>query len=186
MMYRIHRVAYGPEQGADAIADIAQFYNWREGACRSILYISDTVLEGDGSDAASNDAAVNQAITVANANNVTVFAHRCDPYTGVIYGGIPASVCDPDYTHLCTSTGGTATIGGNPSEDLYEELISQAICNCKKKCETAEQPELKPCISVSWGDSDCDGMETDDLEILIYHRLQLLRKYCLYTISVLD
>ncbi len=154
------------EQGADAIADISKFYDWRRGACRSILYISDTVLEGDGSSVASNDLAVNQAINVANANNVTVFAHRCDPYTGVIFGGINQTDCDPDYHKLCNATGGSAITSGLPTQHLYEELISDAICNCGKGCKEVQVPEFKPCISIKWGDGKKDSFETDDFEVL--------------------
>ena len=37
-------------------------------------------------------------------------------------------------------------------------------CDCK--CEKVKIPEIKPCISVAWGDSKCDCMETDDVEIM--------------------
>ncbi len=37
-------------------------------------------------------------------------------------------------------------------------------CNCH--CEAVELPNLQPCISVVWGDSKCDCMETDDVEVL--------------------
>jgi hypothetical protein len=36
----------------------------------------------------------------------------------------------------------------------------------EKKCRTIDFPKVQPCISVSWGDSKCDCMETDDTEIL--------------------
>lgn len=35
-----------------------------------------------------------------------------------------------------------------------------------RKCLTAEFPKLEPCIAVSWGDSRCDCLETDDTEVL--------------------
>jgi hypothetical protein len=62
--------------------------------------------------------------------------------------------------------GGYAETGGFPSPELYEKLIEKAICNCGEGCTTVDQPEVKPCISISWGDSVCDGLETDDFEIL--------------------
>jgi len=37
--------------------------------------------------------------------------------------------------------------------------------DCRCDCRTAEFPALEPCISVKWGDSRCDCMETDDVEI---------------------
>ncbi|HEV2738435.1 MAG TPA: hypothetical protein VGU66_07650 [Candidatus Elarobacter sp.] len=37
-------------------------------------------------------------------------------------------------------------------------------CHCD--CTAAPLPDLQPCISVAWGDSKCDCMETDDVEIM--------------------
>ncbi|MEA2204865.1 MAG: hypothetical protein QOE77_1641 [Blastocatellia bacterium] len=37
-------------------------------------------------------------------------------------------------------------------------------CHCD--CVAVTLPEIKPCISVAWGDSRCDCMETDDVEVL--------------------
>src|SRR5205814_9210632 len=37
-------------------------------------------------------------------------------------------------------------------------------CHCK--CSAVELPPIKPCISVAWGDSKCDCLETDDVEIV--------------------
>jgi hypothetical protein len=34
------------------------------------------------------------------------------------------------------------------------------------KCEEIKYPDVEPCVSISWGDSDCDCLETDDVEIL--------------------
>jgi hypothetical protein len=37
-------------------------------------------------------------------------------------------------------------------------------CHCD--CATVKFPDVKPCISVAWGDSKCDCLETDDVEVL--------------------
>lgn len=37
---------------------------------------------------------------------------------------------------------------------------------CKCDCVAVRLPNLKPCISVAWGDSKCDCIETDDVEVL--------------------
>jgi hypothetical protein len=37
-------------------------------------------------------------------------------------------------------------------------------CHCD--CRAVQLPDLQPCISVAWGDSQCDCMETDDVETL--------------------
>jgi hypothetical protein len=39
-------------------------------------------------------------------------------------------------------------------------------CNCDDGCSSVPSPEIKPCISIKWGDSDCDCIETDDYEVL--------------------
>jgi hypothetical protein len=36
-------------------------------------------------------------------------------------------------------------------------------CHCD--CRAVQLPDLQPCISVAWGDSECDCMETDDVKI---------------------
>ena len=144
------------EQGADAVADISDFYDWRKGACRSILYISDTNLEGVGGTPAEDDAAVTQAVSVATTNAVTVFAH---------YLRTNAVIAE-DYRNLTEGTGGSAVTGQAPSEELYKELLVKAVCECGGGCKEVEFPDLEPCISVSWGDSECDALETDDVETL--------------------
>jgi hypothetical protein len=39
-------------------------------------------------------------------------------------------------------------------------------CHCDCNCEPAPFPDIRPCITVKWGDSDCDCLETDDVEVL--------------------
>lgn len=42
-------------------------------------------------------------------------------------------------------------------------------CPCleeKARCITLEMPDIRPCISITWGDSKCDCIETDDVEVL--------------------
>jgi hypothetical protein len=38
--------------------------------------------------------------------------------------------------------------------------------DCKCACVEVKLPDIQPCISIAWGDSTCDCLETDDLEIL--------------------
>lgn len=37
---------------------------------------------------------------------------------------------------------------------------------CACECVTVTFPTIEPCISVKWGDSKCDGLESDDMEVL--------------------
>lgn len=39
-------------------------------------------------------------------------------------------------------------------------------CDCHCDCVAVELPDIHPCISVKWGDSPCDCLETDDVEVL--------------------
>jgi hypothetical protein len=149
------------EQGADAVADLAQFYDWRPDACRAIFYISDTTLDAGFSQAADDVAATANAIAVANANDVTVFAHFVSPFQT----NNPAAT-QADYQNLTSATGGQLAVGA-VNQDQYVELVKTAICRaCAPKCKHADIPVIKPCISISWGDSKCDCIETDDTEIL--------------------
>lgn len=42
--------------------------------------------------------------------------------------------------------------------------LDKGDCHCD--CVAIKLPDIKPCISVAWGDSKCDCMETDDIEVL--------------------
>ncbi|HEV2719281.1 MAG TPA: hypothetical protein VG323_04620 [Thermoanaerobaculia bacterium] len=42
----------------------------------------------------------------------------------------------------------------------------QEPSDCRCDCRMAQFPDIQPCISVSWGDSKCDCLETDDVEVL--------------------
>lgn len=153
-------VANPNEQGADAIADVARFFDWRKGACRAIFYISDTNLDADWTHAADDTAATTNAVTQATANDVTVFAHFIAPFQTD-----NAAATQQDYQDLCDQTGGQLYVGAVDA-DKYVDLLTNAICNACGGCKKVPQPDLKPCISVSWGDSKCDCMETDDVEAL--------------------
>jgi len=39
-------------------------------------------------------------------------------------------------------------------------------CDCHCDCKPVELPRIQPCISVKWGDSKCDCLETNDFEVL--------------------
>jgi hypothetical protein len=38
-------------------------------------------------------------------------------------------------------------------------------CDCQCDCEEISLPHIQPCISVAWGDSPCDCLETDEVEV---------------------
>lgn len=146
------------EDGAKGIGDLARHYDWRDDACRAILYIGDEGMEaGDPHDPA-DAAAVIKAITDANANNVQVFTHRVSD-TGV--SADPGKIAS--YQSLAQSTNGKFFNGPATVSD-YESLLTDVICNACGTCKHAPIDEIEPCLSVSWGDSDCDSIETSDTE----------------------
>lgn len=153
-------VTFPNEQGADAIADIAKHFDWRKGACRAIFYISDTNLDADFNRTPDDVAATTNAINQATANDVTVFAHFISPFQTN-----NAAATQQDYQNLCDQTGGSLHVGA-VNQNEYVELLTEAICNACGGCKKVPQPDVKPCISISWGDSVCDCMETDDFEAL--------------------
>ena len=154
---------YGHEQGGKAISDLCNLNNWTPGHCRAILYISDEYLDSiDSRTEPSSRAAADIAIAAANANNVTLFTHYIGPNRPAI---------EAHYQDMADQTGGVAETDLSTApvrEETYIRLISRAICegcgNSEPSCTTAEIPELEPCVSISWGDSECDCMEGDDHE----------------------
>lgn len=148
------------EQGGKAIVDLARHFDWTEGACRAIFYVSDEKLDSYLNTINDSRIAADAAITAANIANVTIFAH----YVKTTNPIIPA--VSQHYQDLANDTGGRAQIGGTPSSDLYIELLQDAICNAcgEERCTNVEIPEIHPCISVKWGDSKCDSMESSDLQ----------------------
>jgi len=159
----LNHVGYKPEQGANAIEDLSKFADWRDGACRAIFYISDEELDSwsPRNDFANETAATNAAITEANANDVTIFAHY-----------ITDQNLDPlikqNYEDLCYNTGGELYSSNTPSEKEYIKLLTEVICNScgKSVCKEIKLPEIKPCIEIKWGDSECDCLESSDYEVM--------------------
>lgn len=158
---------YQGEEGAEAIMDLARDNKWKEDACRAILYISDESFATASSSTGDTNGMLlaSQAASDANANSVTVFTHYI--------GNNLAEAAE--FQSLADLTGGIARIEmnqpggvGSITVDDYVELLGNVICNgCgSTKCIELEAPEVKPCISIYWGDSDCDSLETDDFEIL--------------------
>ncbi len=152
------------EEGADAITDLAHFYDWREGSCRAIFYVSDTNLEGVAQPLSVQQAAVARAITACQSSGVAVFAHFAEPHQAL---GAPLADVTQTYRDLTTATGGALEVGGVASDEVYRRLLQLAICEaCGATCKSIDWPIVEPCITISWGDSDCDGMESDDHERL--------------------
>lgn len=156
------------EQGAKAIVDLSNHFDWRRGACRGIFYVSDEMLDSSGKTMTDSRTATDAAIAVAQAAGVTVFTHFVDTSRSKSFPAAQYDELAGHYKDLAEQTGGQAKIGGDPTAALYTELLRDAICRAcgGSRCVVAELPDLRPCIHVSWGDSDCDCIESDDFETL--------------------
>lgn len=101
--------------------------------------------------------------------------------------------CNPNFNYVALAKGTYSNLGlpnflpnacldhcGQIREQVDEILTKLCIqkqntlshcdredeCNCDEGCSTVPSPAIKPCISIKWGDSDCDCIETDDYEVL--------------------
>jgi len=151
------------EQGANAIEDLSKFADWRKGACRAIFYISDEELDSISprNDFANETAVTNAAIAAANANKVTIFAHH------LTYQNLAPQIIQ-NYKDLCEDTGGKVYFSKAPDKKEYVRLLTEIICNACgiSSCKEIEIPKITPCISVKWGDSECDCLESSDFEVM--------------------
>lgn len=147
------------EAGGVGIADIARFFDWTEGACRSMVYFTDTGIYGGNENAAQKDEAVLQA----TENDVTVFVHNSGES---LSAGAGKDLIYAQYTEIAETSGGFAILDQEQSATLFEGMLEQAVCSCGGGCEELEMLGATPCVSVRWGDSPCDAFETDDLEKL--------------------
>ncbi len=52
------------------------------------------------------------------------------------------------------------------AQNAVESKVDADGCDCHCDCKPVAFPDITPCIEVRWGDSDCDCLETDDVEVL--------------------
>ena len=156
-------VGYKTEQGANAIEDLSKYATWRKGACRAIFYISDEELDGSNprKDFAHETAETNAAIAEANTNKVSVFAHH------LTYQNLAPQILD-NYRDLCEKTNGQVYFSSKPDKEEYIKILKEVICNScgVNKCKEIDLSGVEPCISIKWGDSNCDCIESSDYEVM--------------------
>ena len=131
------------EDGALAIEDVTNHFDWRSGAKKAILYLSDEALFGGGLvDQEDIDAATN-AIKVAKAGDVRVHTYL---------GPSPAKTkaadrkkLESEFARVAGETGGQAftdkdALGG------FQALLEKVICASKEEvpCEDCGKPAPPP------------------------------------------
>jgi hypothetical protein len=152
------------EDGAAAVMDLSDHFNWRPGAARAIFYLGDEALEGGNPQDADDVTAANAAIATAQSQGVKVFT-----YYGSELGVAPPRSPDTvgEYARLAAETGGQAFV--EPVDNLggFQAVLEKVICGAGVEvCQTVDEPKIVPCVRLRWGDGPQDHLETNDTEIL--------------------
>ena len=147
------------EDGAAAVMDLSDHFDWRPGAARAIFYLGDEPLEGGLPQDADDVTAADGAIATANVRGVTVFT-----YLGT---GNANPVTTAEYARLANDTGGQAFVAPIANLGGFQPVLEQIICSSGgEACRPVEEPKVVPCLRLRWGDGPQDHIETDDTEVL--------------------
>ena len=110
------------EDGARAVADLVDYFNWREGAAKAIFYLGDEALEGGGSKTERADIeSANVAIQKAQATGVKVYT-----YFGTSKSKHRQGIAS-EYARLATDTGGEA-FTERDSIQGFNTVLEKVIC----------------------------------------------------------
>lgn len=149
------------EDGAAAVIDISDHFDWRPGAARAIFYLGDEALEGGNPQTADDVTAANSSIATANAQGVTVFT-----YLGTPFGAANQTTAN-EYARLANDTGGQAFTEPIANLGGFQSVLEQIICaSGGDACQPIDEPKIVPCLRLGWGDGPQDKIETDDVEVL--------------------
>ncbi len=117
------------ELGAAAMDDVSQYFDWREEACKAILYISDEPVNGgSGTPIESENQAVENAIQSALNNEVALF-------TNSLNDGAIGQVHLDNYEKITIETGGLNFFVDNANVETYLLIMPQIICNACNACQ---------------------------------------------------
>jgi len=149
----------GSEDWGPATAIVAERFAWLPGAVRVIVPISDEGARSGNPCTGSDDAAIDNAIIIANANNVI-----CSPISGT---GSAQCVID-QASNLAVGTGGTSFLSTQPNLDLAGAiaLLLTDACLTVADCNHNGVPdECDPDSNGNDVPDDCeDGNELDCAE----------------------
>lgn len=136
------------EDGAAAVQDLARYFDWREGAIRTIFYLGDEGLQGGDPRTEADGRAADSAIAAARLERVRVFTYFGTPLSYSDSDNTQANIAD--YRKLAVSTGGEAYTA--PANDLggFERVLASVICrksliqNPKESGMTFDQKNIQP------------------------------------------
>ncbi|MFC6100011.1 LecA/PA-IL family lectin [Olivibacter domesticus] len=145
------------EDGARAVEDVSEHYDWREGAERAIFLLQDESLD-------AGEMVVTPAAVKANDNAIaTALKHnvKVNTYLGAPHTPYPTKKDEEDmieeFTRLASKTGGEHFIHTSGMAN-FKDVLKKTICASKvpqeESIEEKENPcgckDKDPCVSQRW------------------------------------
>lgn len=154
------------EDGAAAIEDITDHFDWRPNVGRAIFFLGDEPLKGGVPQDDEDKQAADDAIATANAGQVTV-----STYAGTGIETIPPSpsgvAAIDEFERVALATGGGFYSSAAGNVDEFRQVLENVICSSSGGfCVDVRVPEIRPCFNLRWGDGPNDRIETDDVEVI--------------------
>ncbi len=148
------------EDWGPATAIIAQNFGWLQGAVRVIVPISDEGPRNGNPCNADDSASIQNAIAIANANNVI-----CSPITGSMWSASDEACILSNASDLASGTGGMNFLSSNPSQDLAAMIstLLTAACESFSDCNANGIPD--GCDLDSNGNGTPDDCEQGSSEL---------------------
>ena len=113
------------EDGARAVADLVDYFNWRQDAAKAIFYLGDEALDGGGSKTERTDIdSANVAIQKAQAKGVKVYT-----YFGTSKSKHRQGIAS-EYARLATDTGGEAFTDKDTLKG-FSAVLTKVICSSR-------------------------------------------------------
>jgi len=164
------------EDGAAAISDLCEHFDWRAGATRAILFLGDEALEGGDPQDNADVLAANDAI--ADATTASVIVH--------MYAGTDiTSLTKAEYQRVAAGAGGQFFSNASGISG-FQAVLERVICfSPAVGCASAKLPSIRPCFELRWGDGPKDIMETEDFEVLCVVASNPYANVCFKNVAIL-
>jgi hypothetical protein len=154
------------EDGARAIQDICNHFDWRSGASRAIFFLGDEPLEGGEPQTAEDKIKADEAVATANSKNVTIFTYAGSGIEYFVDSTTGITAVD-EYSRIASATGGVSYSYGAGDIGEFQQVLQEIICaSVNAGCSPVRLPEIRPCFTLRWGGGPGDRIETDDVEVL--------------------
>jgi hypothetical protein len=154
------------EDGGAAIADTCNHFDWRPGAEKLILFLGDEPLYEGEPQTAEDVAAANTAISAALAKTARVYTYAGTGLETYVDSATGVRAVD-EFARVATATGGLAYSYETGDLAQFSAILEQTVCHAPAEtCQTVQVPNIRPCLTIRWGDGPNDRIETDDVETI--------------------